>query len=429
NQLRITGQLIDAQTDEHIWAETYDRKLQDVFEVQSDVAQQIASALKAKLSVKEKELVGKKPTENLAAYDYYLKGRDYYDRFHKQDNETAIDLYQKALKLDLKFALAYAGLADAYSKRLQFGFPDSWLDSAFEASSKAITLDPNLAEGYKALGNVYANKGQYRKAIPVYRKALELNPNYADAVGSLGITSSDIGKPDDALPWVKKYAELEPTSAFPYYMLGEVYLYLDDFVKSEQSFNRSLELQPDFTYAYQGLIALYNVHGKCQKAIEKSQMMLSKDPDSPWSLMIAGYAELFCENYETAKQHYQRAVTVPSPDPLSLVPLGCLLWKEGKKQEAKKIFDQTLTILHKRLEQGDEDPWVPFHIACIHSIQGDKAAAYAWLQKSIDAGWTWRRYLMTAPLLENLHGETRFQQMMADLKTREDEMRRRAEKP
>ncbi|MCI0615261.1 tetratricopeptide repeat protein, partial [bacterium] len=152
NQLRITGQLIDAQTDEHIWAETYDRNLEDVFEVQSDVAQQIASALKAKLSSKEKELVEKKPTENLAAYDYYLKGRDYYGRYHKQDNETAIEMFQKALKLDPNFALAYAGLADAYARRTMFGFPETWNDSAFEASSKAIALDPNLPEGYKALG-------------------------------------------------------------------------------------------------------------------------------------------------------------------------------------------------------------------------------------------------------------------------------------
>ena len=428
NQLRITGQLIDAQTDEHIWAETYDRELQDVFEVQSNVAQQIASALEAKLSGKEKELIEKRPTENLAAYDYYLKGRDYYRRYHKQDNETAIELYEKALKLDPKFALAYAGLADAYARGPIFGFPDSWLDSGFEAGSKAITLDPNLAEGYKALGSVYLYKGWHRKAIEVLRKALELNPNYATAIGSIGTSYTDTGKLDDALRWVKKYAALEPTQAFPYYLLGEVYSQLDDFDRAEQYYNKSLELQPDFSYAYQGLIALYFVHGKCQKAIEKSHNMLSREPNVPLNLLYAGSAELFCENYEMAKQHYQKAVAVPSPSPYSLVPLGYLLRKEGKKEETKKLFDQSLTILHKRLEEGDEDPSVPYLIARIHNIQDDTAAAYKWLQKAIDAGWIWYRYAMNDPLLENLRGEARFQQMMTHLKAKVDEMRRRAEK-
>ncbi|MCI0615260.1 tetratricopeptide repeat protein [bacterium] len=260
------------------------------------------------------------------------------------------------------------------------------------------------------------------------RKALELNPNYAPAAGNTGFSYMKIGKLDDALPWMKKHAALDPTWAYPYNALGWVYTYLDDFVKAEQSFNKSLELQPDFSYAYAGLIALYNVHGKCQEAIEKSQNLLSREPDAPWNLESAGYAELFCENYEPAKHHFQKAASVPSPDPSSLVPLGYLLWKEGKKQEAKKVLNQTLAILQKRLEQGDEDPWVPYYVACIHSIQEDKAAAYEWLQRSIDAGFVWYRLPMTDPLLENLRGEPRFQQMMADLKARVDEMRSRAEK-
>jgi serine/threonine protein kinase len=199
DQLRITGQLIDALTDEHIWAETYDRKFQDVFEVQSDVAQQIASALKAKLSGKEKKLVEKKPTENVEAYDYYLKGREYYMRFHKQDNERAIEMFQKALQLDPNFALAYAALADGYSKRPTYGFPETWIDSAFDTSSKAIALDPNLAEGYKALGNIYFYKGWLHKALEVQHKAVELNPNYAIVIGNLGNTYRQVGNLEEAL--------------------------------------------------------------------------------------------------------------------------------------------------------------------------------------------------------------------------------------
>lgn len=426
NQLRITGQLIDAQTDEHIWAETYDRKLQDVFEVQNDVAQQIASALKAKLSGKEKELVGKKPTENLAAYDYYLKGRDYYRRYHKQDNETAIEMFQKALKLDPNFALAYAGLAAAYSRRPTYGFPETWIDSAFEVSSKAIALDPNLAEGYNALGNVYFYKGWLRKALEVQHKAVELNPNYAVVVGNLGNTYARIGNLEEALRWTKKNAVLDPTLAYPYYLIGGVYFHLDDFVKAEQYFNKSVELQPDFTFAYQALIDLYIAQGNCQQAIEKSQKVLSIDPEAQISFIYAGEAELFCENYDTAKQYYQKAAAVPAPP--ALVPLGYILWKDGQKQEAKKVFNQSLTILQKRLEEGNEDGRIRYQMARIYSAQGDKAAAYKWIQKAIDAGWVRYRLAMRDPLLENLRGEEQFQQMMAQVKAKVDEMRRRAEK-
>jgi len=156
SRVRIVGQLIDARTDEHLWAETYDRDLKDVFAIQSEVAQQIASALRATLSPAEKKRIEQNPTRNLAAYDQYLKGRELYYRYRKTDNESAIELFQKALERDPGFALAYAGLGDAYAQRaLRFGFPPSWLESSLQMSRKAITLDSDLAEGYKARGLAY----------------------------------------------------------------------------------------------------------------------------------------------------------------------------------------------------------------------------------------------------------------------------------
>ncbi len=117
SRVRIVGQLIDARTDEHLWAETYDRELKDVFAIQSEVAQQIAAALRATLSPAEKKRIEQNPTRNLAAYDQYLKGRELYYRYRKADNESALGLFQKALELDPGFALAYAGLGDAYAQR------------------------------------------------------------------------------------------------------------------------------------------------------------------------------------------------------------------------------------------------------------------------------------------------------------------------
>ena len=182
NRVRIVGQLIDARTDEHLWAETYDRDLKDVFAIQSEVAQQIAAALRATLSPAEKKRIEQSPTRDLAAYDQYLKGRELYYHYRKADNEAAIELFQKALELDPGFAFAYAGLGDAYAQRvLRFGFSRSWLETSLEVSRKAIALDSDLAEGHKALGLAYLAGGAYRESLDANRRAVEINPNLAGA--------------------------------------------------------------------------------------------------------------------------------------------------------------------------------------------------------------------------------------------------------
>ena len=155
NQVRITAQLIDSKTDEHLWAETYDREIEDIFAIQSDVAEQIASSLKVELSPADRERIERKPTENLTAYDYYLQGRDHYYSYNREANEQAIEFFNEALDVDPDYARAHGGLADAYAQRwLWYGFGEEWLDSAIEESNQAVALDPDLAETYAAEGLV-----------------------------------------------------------------------------------------------------------------------------------------------------------------------------------------------------------------------------------------------------------------------------------
>ena len=200
DRVRIVGQLVDARTDEHLWAETYDRELKDVFAIQSEVAQKIAGSLQAALSPAEKKRIEQSPTGNLAAYDLYLKGRELYGHYRKADNEAAIENFQKALQLDSGFALAYAGLGDAYAQRVQrFGFPQSTLESSLEMGRKAIALDPELAEGHKALGLTYFVKGAYRESLGASRRAVELNPNNVGATANVGYSLFVLGRADEAM--------------------------------------------------------------------------------------------------------------------------------------------------------------------------------------------------------------------------------------
>ncbi|HEY7160631.1 MAG TPA: protein kinase, partial [Acidobacteriota bacterium] len=233
DKLRIVAQLIDARSDNHIWAETYDREMKDIFAIQSDVAQKIASALQAKLMPDEKKKIEQIPTQNLVAYDYYLKGRQYYFRYQSQSNDTAIQFFQKAVDADPNFALAYVGLCDSLAMQESYGVTGASFDAAMNACNKALSIDPNLAVAYATLYKVYTFYGFTQKGEEALQKAYELNPNDPVVIGRLGSFYQDRGKLADALRFTKKFIELEPTNAFGYFTLGTIYYDAADFSQAE----------------------------------------------------------------------------------------------------------------------------------------------------------------------------------------------------
>ncbi len=435
NQLRIVAQLIDANNDEHLWAHTYDKELTQIFAIQSDVAQQIATALKAKLSPTEKERFEKKPTENLTAYDYYLKGREYTYRYHKQDNETAIELFKKALEVDPNYALAYAGLGQSYAVRTRrYEFPQAWADSGIAVSKKAISIDPNLPEAYSSLSISYNQRGWHQMALEASRKAIELNPNYAPAVLLNGYWNLYTGRLEEALQSLKKAVILDPSDAFNFYGIGAVYFRLDDLAKAEQWFKKGIELQPDFVYTYVALSLLYLAQGNYNQAIEECRKILSVSPDDVLGLNAMGDAELFLGNFAEAKQYYERVIAKISSrwnvytGRCNTTGLGYIFSKMGQHDEARKMFSQGLKLDREELDQGSEWYILPYDLAAINAIQGNKAEAYKWLQKAIDAGWRTYRLGLIDPLMENLRNDEQFKQMMAQVKTNVDDMRKQVER-
>jgi len=429
DRVRIVSQLIDASTDEHLWADTYDRELRDIFDIQSDVAQRIAAALKAKLSPEEKERIQQKPTENLTAYDFYLKGRDYYYRYTKLDNENAIELFKKALELDPDYALAYAGLGDAYCQRVhRFGFAPGWLDSAVEMSEKAISIDPGCAEAHKTLGLVYYAKGWLRKALDAYRRAVELNPNYCVAVSNIGVRDHAMGQYVDALKWAKKALTLNPTFAFSYVRVALVYWALGWDEQAEAWFNRALELQPDFIHALGGLSYMYLFQGRQGEATSRVRKALSIAPDEPEALCWVGDIELFSGNTEQAEQHYERAMKLSSPDFLTYgcISLGTRLAhvyrKTGRQEQSETLLGQGLENAMKRLEDLNELADIPYEMAAINAIQGKEEEACQWIQKAIDSGWRDYRMASIDPVFVDVREGKQFRQMMAAVKAMLDEM-------
>src|ERR1700720_1649157 len=177
-RIRITTELIDALNDQTVWSETYDRDLTNIFTIQNDVAERIALALRGRLSRDEQATLQQKPTQNLAAYDFYLRGWALYQLYRQEDNEKAIDLFKQEVGLDPNFALAYTALPSAYVERVfRFHGEESWIDSAINLSRQAIALDPKEVRGYTELANALQSKGQDQEAHEPIRKALELDPN------------------------------------------------------------------------------------------------------------------------------------------------------------------------------------------------------------------------------------------------------------
>ena len=421
NRLRIVGQLVDAEADEHLWAETYDRELRDVFEIQSDVAKDIAAALQAELNPAQQ--IAKKPTLNVTAYDYYLRGLEYFRRYHKQDNDRAIELYQKAIQVDPNYALAYAALCEAeIRKSHRYGLPETSVGLAEDACNKAVSIDPNLAEVHTALHKIYLYRGWNQKAIDTLKTAVRLNPNYVPAVGNLGVNYYAQGKLDQALLWYTKFMTLDPANGFSYYLLGDVYFAMNDLPRAVQYLNKSLELQPDFLYPHWTFIEMYLAQGQNQQARQHAQKALSIDPTDNAILSYAGAIELHSGNYEKAKAYYL-ACTIPTDQ----IGFGYALWKLGEEGPARKLFEEFFKKNQDRIVRGNEGWSLRYEIAAINAIQGNKSEAYRWLQDAMNFGAINYRGMSRDPLLENLRGDPQFQQMMARVEARVSEMRRKAE--
>jgi TolB-like protein/Tfp pilus assembly protein PilF len=439
NRVRIVGQLVDARTDEHLWAETYDRDIQDVFAIQSEVAQKIAGSLQAALSPAEKKRIEQSPTGNLAAYDLYLKGRELYGHYRKADNEAAIESFQKALELDSGFALAYAGLGDAYAQRVQrFGFPQSTLESSLEMSRKAIALNSELAEGHKALGLVYFVKGAYRESLAASRRAVDLNPNQAAATSNVGFSLILVGKPDEALPWLLRGAELDPKSPPAVAGVAADYSMLHEFGQAERWLKRSFDLQPDFSQGHVYLIWLYLQQRRDEEALGQARNVRTLLPGDPRMSYTAALAELTTGNLPGAQQLFEQVLSAlrgarqggrSAGGPGVETHLAYLYLRAGQRGQADALLKESLETDVRAAREGNQDWSVPFDTACVHALRGEKEEAFLWLDRAVEAGWRGWPLGTRSPLLDSLRSDPRFRQLEARLETLVKQMRRRAGLP
>jgi len=252
NKVRVTTQLIDAKSDRHLWAQSYDRDVTDIFAIQGDIAGQVADALRVKLVSKERVAIEKKATGNFEAYTLYLKGRQAWNRRSEEGLRRAVELFKEAVKLDPSFALAYSGLADAYSVLQDRGYVlhSEGEPLAMGYALRSVELDPNLAEGHASMGLALHQAWDLAEAVKQLRQAIALKPNYATAYHWYNGVLQDAGRMEEALEAERQALKLDPLSSIVRQGLAVALIYLGRGAEATAELRILEESDPLFSSAY-----------------------------------------------------------------------------------------------------------------------------------------------------------------------------------
>jgi len=344
DRVRIVAQLIDAESDRHLWAETYDRRLTDVFAIQTDVALQIAAALKAELSPDEKSRLHQEPTSDLQAYQLYLQGRHCYLRYTAEGSRRGIEYFEQAVAKDPNYALAYAALAMVYTELAETGSlrPGEAYARARDASAKALALDLGLGEAHCMLAYITAVCDfNWVSAEQEFKRALELTPNSADTYDLYGRMCLALERNDEALAMERRAQELDPLAHRA--DVARALLRAGRYDEALQAATHAVELDPHYARAHATLGWAY-----LKKGIVKQ-----------------GVAEL------------EIAVSLSPGDTLWLAQLGQAYGMVGDVARARNVLHQLEELSGQRFVS-------PYHIAFVYTGLGEQDSAMDWLERAYE---------------------------------------------
>ena len=371
DQVRVNVQLINALTDAHLWADTFDRKLTDIFAVETEIAKTIADTLQAKLTGSEKNAISKKPTENPAAHELYLQGRYFWSKRSAANLRKSIDYFNQAIAQDPNYALAYAGLAQAWMVLPAYngGAPVECKPHAEAAARKALSLDETSSDAVAVLASIKAEYDfDFPSARAEYERAIQLNPNDATArhwfsTDCLATTGDHVSE----LAEMQRAAELDPLSLVINTNLGNAYLHNNRLDEAIAQFGKAIEMDPNFYFAQ-------------------------------WSY---GLALMLQKKIPEAIAQFEKATSI-TDDPIPLGMLGLGYGVNGRKDDAQKILVRLLESRAQRFTPA-------YSLALVCLGLGDQDQAINWLEES------YREHdgnniaaIRIDPSLAPLHGNPRF---------------------
>jgi adenylate cyclase len=302
NRVRVTVQLISAGREKHLWSSHYDGTMDDIFVVQSEIAEKLAEELKVQLLHEEKLAIEKKPTEDTVAYTYYLQGMQLLQKQEEAPLRNALSLFEQALARDPGFAKAQAGIADCYSWLATWGHipAQEGIDRGRAAATKALELDPDLAEAHYSLALIMFRADDYQGGMRELRRALELNPSLAAAYVDLANTSATLGDTQEMVRAAERGYQLDPLSPRAVYWQGWAYFYTGRGEEAIEHWKKTLHLDP--YRAYRSMFDYYvsrGEHGEAEKAVKEMERL---SPTNQWTLLDRGYLAALTGDEKTARE-------------------------------------------------------------------------------------------------------------------------------
>jgi eukaryotic-like serine/threonine-protein kinase len=374
DSLSISTELVNARDNSHIWGQQYDRKLADMIALRDDIAKEVTTALRMKLSGEDEKRMAKSYTASPEAYQDYLKGRFWWNKRSEEGLNKGIEYFQQAIQKDPNYALAYAGLADSYYGLVAFGFvpPKEAFPRAKEATLKALEIDDTLAEAHTSLAAIKgASEWNWSGAEKEFQRAVELNPGYAEAHLQYGVAFRTMGRLEEAIAEHKRALELDPLSVI---------------------INRALGL--DFYEARQ-----------YDQAIEQEQKALELDPNSLQALAELGRAYVQKSMYKEGIAEFEKELAI-SPDSLQgLTSLGYAYAVAGRRAEAQKVLDQLA-------ERSKQEYVTTAASAIIYAGLGEKDKAFEWLEKGYEDRSIVTSVIKVDPIWDPLRSDPRFQDLL-----------------
>jgi len=354
-QVRIVAQLIDTTTGSHLWSERYDRPLKDIFALQDEIVQKIVTTLKLQLTVQEQGYIVRKRTDNLEAYDAFLRGIDYAFRRTKETSAQARQWFEKAIELDPQYAEAYAllGRTHLIEWRFQWTQDPQALQRAFELEQKALALDDSLPIAYSRLGQVYAFQQQYDQAIAAGQRAIALDPNNADSYALQADVLSFAGRPEEALRMMEQAMRLHPRYP-PWYLnpLGEIYFRTGRDAEAIATMKELSNRSPTDPRAYLFLAVCYVRQWLAQQndadaqtleqALAAAQRLLALNDAFSFGHLALGFVYLSQKQDELALAEMERGITLAPNDATGYASLALVLSYVGRLEEATKMVEQAL---------------------------------------------------------------------------------------